>query len=412
MVWIVSQSGDAGMIQFTQTYQGRAAVLAAGAPVVSGPITTFNPDPAFYRPATQPTAGQAIPSTVSALNKDFSFPQTWKSSIGIDIKLPYGFIGGVEAIINKDLNVARGYNPNLASSTNLAVTGFPDTRPIWPTNNTNKFLNPLTSGGLPVANGNVTGTAAFNPVVLVNSAQGYYASLTLKLEKPLAKGLYASLAYVKSDAQVLFDGNGDQLLNTWSLTQTSNDANNPSVSYASYVVPDRIIASLTYRKEYLKHLATGISLFYEGSVAGRYSYTYSSDFNRDGQTNDLIYIPRDGEYTAANFATLTTSAGTWTPQEQLDLFTMYVNQDSYLSQHKGQYAERNGATVPWRNQVDLRIVQDVFTNVGGSNNTLQFTLDIFNFGNFLNSSWGIYQCTCYSYSSYASCPRQRNYADL
>ena len=70
---------------------------------------------------------------------------------------------------------------------------------------------------------------------------------------------------------------------------------------------------------------------------------------------------------------------------------MYVNQDSYLSQHKGQYAERNGATIPWRNQVDLRIVQDVFTNLGGSNNTLQFTLDIFNFGNLLNSEWGIYQ---------------------
>ena len=135
-------------------------------------------------------------------------------------------------------------------------------------------------------------------------------------------------------------------------------------------------------------------MFYEGSVAGRYSYTYNGDFNRDGQFNDLIYIPKDGEYTAANFVTLTTTGtngGTWTPAEQLDLFTTYINQDAYLSKHKGEYAERNGATMPWRNQVDLRIVQDIFTNLGGKNNTLQFTLDIFNLGNFLNSDWGVYK---------------------
>jgi hypothetical protein len=391
MVWIVSQSGDAGMIQFNTNYQGRNAVLAAGAPLVSGPITAFNPNPEAYRPAVQPAAGTAIPSTVSALNKDFNFPQTWKSSLGIDIKLPYGFIGGIEAILNKDLNVARGYNPNLAQPVALAVPGYPDNRLIWPSNNQDKFINPLTAGGLAVPNGTPTGTGAFNPVTLVNSQQGYYASLTFKLEKPLAKGLFASAAYVRSESQVLFDGSGDQLLNTWSLTQISQNANYPNVSYAGYVVPDRFIASVTYRKEWLKNFATGVSLFYEGSVTGRYSYTYSSDFNRDGQTNDLIYIPRDGEYTAANFATLTTSAGTWNGQDQVDLFYAYIKQDPYLSKHQGEYAERNGATNPWRNQLDLRIVQDIFTNLGGRKNTLQFTLDISNFGNFLNKDWGVYK---------------------
>ncbi|MBS1976110.1 MAG: TonB-dependent receptor [Bacteroidetes bacterium] len=378
MVWIVSQSGDAGLIQFTQTYIGQANV--------PGP---FNPDPAAYRPAVQPTPGTAIPSTISALTKDFRFPQTWKSSLALDMKLPFGIIGTVEAILNRDLNVARGINPNLVDGKPLGVNGYPDNRYIWPSNNRDKFINPLTNTGQPVANGNVAGTGAFNPVVLVNSQQGHYASLSIKLEKLLAKGLYASVAYTKSDAQVLFDGIGDQLLNTWSLTQIQNQSNYPEVSYAGYVVPDRFIASLTYRKEWLKHLATGISLFYEGSITGRYSYTYSSDFNRDGQTNDLIYIPKNP--TEITFVTLTTPLGTWTPSQQSALFFKYIAQDPYLSKHMGEYAQRNGATMPWRSQIDIRIVQDIFTNIGARNNTLQFTLDIFNFGNLLNKDWGAYK---------------------
>ena len=42
-------------------------------------------------------------------------------------------------------------------------------------------------------------------------------------------------------------------------------------------------------------------------------------------------------------------------------------------------------------EFDLKIIQDVFTNFGGKNNTLQFTLDIFNFANLLNSEWGLYK---------------------
>jgi hypothetical protein len=54
------------------------------------------------------------------------------------------------------------------------------------------------------------------------------------------------------------------------------------------------------------------------------------------------------------------------------------------------YAERNGAQLPWRSQLDLRFAQDIFTNVGGKKNTIQFTVDIFNFGNLLNKNWGAF----------------------
>ena len=164
------------------------------------------------------------------------------------------------------------------------------------------------------------------------------------------------------------------------------------MSYANYVTPDRVIATISYRREYFKHLATSLALLYQGSIGYRFSYTYSTDFNRDGTTgNDLIYIPRDARNTSEisfGTANVIQNGVTYTPAQQAQLFEDYINQDKYLKAHRGQYAERNGATAPWRNQVDARFMQDLFAKTGKNRNTFQFTIDIFNLGNLLDPSWG------------------------
>lgn len=393
-VWIVAQSGDAGLLQFTQ-----ATNAITNTP---GP---FRVEP--YRPATVPEAGTAIPASVSAIDPDFKFPQTWKSTLAVDMKLPFGFVGTLEAIYNKDMNVALGRNPNLAAPQRLNVVNgdgdlvYPDNRYIYPRYNTNKFLNPLISGqavvpgttrdGNPIVSSS-NDASAFNPVILDNAKRGYYFSVTAKLEKQFDNGLSAFFAYTRSNSKVLYDGIGDQLLNTWSLTPIINDANNPEMSYAGYVVPDRVVAGITFRREYFKHLGTSISLFMEGSSQGRYSYTYAGDFNRDGQNNDLIYVPYNASeisFSDFNYGT-TANPKIYTADQQSEIFFRYIEQDEYLSSRRGQYAERNGAVLPWRNQFDLKIAQDIFTNVGGKKNTIQLTLDIFNFGNWLNKDWGAF----------------------
>jgi hypothetical protein len=376
-VWLVAQSGDAGLLQFTQTYTGQANT--------PGP---FRIEP--YRPATPPAAGTAVPSTFSAIDPNFRFPQAWKSSIGIDKKLPFGLVGTFEGIITKDLNTALGVNPNIQAPTPLNVAGYPDNRPFFPTSNTNKFIHKLNATTGQVS---TTNTGAWNPIILTNGDKGYYWSLTAKLEKQFDKGLSAFVAYTRSQADVLYDGGGDQLINTWQNTQIYGNPNSPQLGTANYIVPDRVIASISYRKEYLKKLATQVSLFWEGSIAGRFSYTYSSDFNRDGQVNDLIYIPKDPSeitFTAFDYDGAGPNAAL-TPQEQSDLFFDYIEQDKYLRDHKGMYAGRNAAMMPWRNQFDFRFSQDLFTDIGNRKNTLQFTLDIFNVGNLINKNWGIFK---------------------
>lgn len=372
-VWIVGQSGDAGLLQYTQVYSGANTPL-------------FNPSIAPNLTSQAPAAGTSIPGTISAMAPNLKFPQTWKSSLAVDVKLPGGVIATLEGVYGKDLNVAVGKNVNLKDPTALNIPGYPDNRPFYGSSVNSRQVVNMSSAGIPVS----TGTSVLNVTQMTNAKGGYNWQATAQLTKQFSNGLSAMIAYTRSDQRNYGDGSGDQLLNLWSIPFTSTNANNPTLSYSSNLNPDRVVASVSYKKEYLGNLATSFSLFYSGSQQGRFSYSYSADFNRDGQTNDLIYIPRDAS--EINFVAIpagtTGYARAYSAQEQSDIFMNYINNDKYLSEHKGQYAERNAATSPWRNQFDLRITQEVFKNFGKTKNSFQFTVDIFNVGNLLNRKWG------------------------
>jgi len=319
------------------------------------------------------------------MDGNFKNPQTWKSGLALDTKLPWGIIATLEAIFNKDINTAFFRSPNYIAPQNLNVSGYPDNRPIYGSTVPTRFINTINSAGVFVPGG----TTAFTPVIIDNGSRGYYLALTAKFEKPFSKGFFASIAYTKSMAANLFDGNGDQALGTYQGTQQVKGLNTPNLATAQYVLPDRLIAMISYRREYLKHLATSLTFIYQGSIDYRFNYVYGADFNRDGVSgNDLIYIPTSSEVTQMQFSSQTVNGIVYDQTAQRNLFEAYVLQDKYLRTHRGQYAERNGGQAPWRNQVDAKFIQDIFAKVGKSRNTLQFTVDVFNFGNMLNPSWG------------------------
>ena len=378
-VWIVSQAGDAGMVQTTQTYVGQANV--------PGP---FNPDPKAYYPADQPAAGTIVPGTFTIISDKFKMPQTWKSSLALDAKLPWGIKGTIEGIYNKDINTAFFVNEGLTAPSNLNIDeantdSYPDGRLIYPNANVDKYYN-LQNNGIITANGTGSGVS---PIVLENRKGGYYWSATVKLEKAFDNGFSGMIAYTHSEAKNLVDGSGDQASSAWSGNPNVNGSNSPELSYTSYVMPDRIVSSVSYRIEYLKSMASSISFIYEGSAQGRFSYVYNSNVVRDGGANNLIYVPKDPS--EITFVNQTVNTFVWTKEAQSDAFFAYVNQDKYLKSRKGKYAERNGALMPWRNNIDVKFMQEFFVNVGGKRNTIQVSLDILNFGNLLSKHWGLAQ---------------------
>jgi hypothetical protein len=376
-VWIVSQVGDAGMIQTTMTYTGSSVPGA------------FNPDPAAYYPASQPTVGSLVPGTFTIISNDFKLPQSWKSSLALDAKLPLGIKGTLEGIYNKDFNAAFFVNEGLKGGVPMNIAGYPDNRIIYPAKTTDRYYQFHTNGVVPATAGKESG---ISPIVLENGKGGYYFSVTAKLEKSFEKGFYGMIAYTHSEAKNQVDGSGDQAASAWNGNANVNGANSKELSYTSYVTPDKLIANVSYKLEYLKHAATTVSLFYEGGQQGRFSYVYSSNIVRDGAgSNNLLYVPLNAS--EITFVSQTVNGVLWTAQAQSDAFFKYIEQDKYLRKirktYSSGYAERNGAVMPWRNQFDVKLMQEFFLNIGGKRNTLQVSLDVLNVGNLLNKNWGI-----------------------
>ncbi len=168
------------------------------------------------------------------------------------------------------------------------------------------------------------------------------------------------------------------------------DPNNPALAYSSNSPGKRIFLQTNYTAQYFGWGATTFSAFYDGHTNGNTSYTFSGDANGDGQTaNDLIYIPRDTS--EMNFRPLTVAGRTYTAADQAAAFEQLIQADSYLKSRRGQYAERGGVFLPIVNRIDLSVSQDLFHNIAGRRHSGQIRLDITNFGNLLNSDWGVGQ---------------------
>ena len=70
-------------------------------------------------------------------------------------------------------------------------------------------------------------------------------------------------------------------------------------------------------------------------------------------------------------------------------FKAFIENDKYLSTHRGQYSERGAKVAPWQNRINVRVAQDIIFNIANKPTTLQIGVDINNVANLLNSNWGL-----------------------
>ncbi|MFN2500715.1 MAG: TonB-dependent receptor, partial [Pyrinomonadaceae bacterium] len=213
-------------------------------------------------------------------------------------------------------------------------------------------------------------------------------NLAFTLERPFARGFYAKGAYSYGVGRNTVDP-GSIAFGSWNNNQHSGNPNDPGVAYSSATPKHRIFVATSYRKEYFKFGATTVSAFWESRTGFNTSYVFGGDLNGDGGTsNDLIYIHRDAA--EMNFANITSSTGTvlFTPAQQASAWEAYINQDPYLSKHRGEYVERGAIFLPFVHRMDFSVAQDVFFKLGGQRHKFQLRADILNFGNLLNHNWG------------------------
>ncbi len=367
-VWISNQAGNNGLLFVSKVESD--FTNAGYTPGFTGKIDDGKPTG-----ATLPKADIAI------TDPDLKYPTLLKTSLAADWDVWDGWILSGEFLYSKNINDI--YHNNIALEQVKRDNGQlvyvrdgngPSQRPMFKTIN-----NPL----------------AYTVVKLSNTSKGYSAYTTFKLQKSFnygaLKGLFVNASYTFGAAKGVTDGSSSVATSAWKYRPALNP-NADEIGYSLGSFDNRWLVTASYRKEYAKHFATSIGIVYDRYMPFRYSYCYYGDINGDGQNaNDLVYIPR-----AKDEINLAYAAGATAEEKQQawDDLNAFIEQDPYLSKHRGEYAERNGAKAPIVNRIDLNFTQDFYVNCrSGKRHTIRLTADIRNFGNLLNKDWGVQQTT-------------------
>jgi hypothetical protein len=300
------------------------------------------------------------------IDKDFEFPQIWRTSIGVDKKLPGNCVFSFDAAFSKDLNgmMVRNYGLGNPSGT---LNSEIDQRAVY----TSEDYAVMPDFGIP--------TSAYT---FTNTNQGYSYYLTFKLQKSFNHGLSGSIAYNYMDSRDANSIEAEITGDAWMRNPALGNVNQVNLAHSLYGDKHRFVGFLTKTWTF-GNWGTLLSTYFEMAQGGRFSYTYSGDINGDGSgLNDLIYIPKDDEFAKMQFSGADEAA----QNTQREAYKEFVKQDPYLSTHQGEYMERYAILSPWRTHIDLKAAQSYSFSNGKK---LEFSLNILNLGNLINSNWGV-----------------------
>jgi len=355
--------------------------------ITGGFVGGFNLDPSTitFNPNVneQPVPDSAMPGdgavagNIDIFTPDLKLPQFMKYNIAIDQKLPiWGLIASADFLYTDA--ITNIYYENLNIPEAVGRLNGADNRPFY----TDSFGDRIDN--------------TYGRIILgTNTGEGFSYNASVTLRKPFENGFQGSISYSYGESESIFDGTSSQNSSQWRNIQTVNGKNaDIPLGRSDFSAGSRITANISYEKEYLGFMKSTIALFFESNQGSPYSFLYREGrdlLNDDSRDNALIYIPANqGEITLVPFTDSdgNVEPGSLSPEEQWIALNSFIEGNDYLRSRRGQYAERNGARGPWSNTVDLKFLQDFYINTGNSKNTLQVSLDIFNFTNLLNKEWG------------------------
>lgn len=301
------------------------------------------------------------------IDPDFKWPQVWRTNIGADHRFENDIILTADISYTKDLNAAHVQNWGLNAPSGT-LQGI-DNRPVYVPSD--RAVNDF--GG------------ATNAYVFTNSDKGRIWNASLKAQKNWDNGLFASMAYNYLNAKDVNSIEAEITGDAFDFNPNLGNANSDVLSFSKYGDTHRFIGVGSKQFTYGEgRWGTVISTFFEYAQGGRFNYTYAGNINNDSsfQNNDLLYIPTEAEVQLMQFS----------GDGQAQAYENFIRQDDYLMDNRGDYFDRYGALAPWRGRWDVKLLQDYNFNVSeNKTHTIQFSADILNFGNFLNSDWGVIQ---------------------
>lgn len=320
---------------------------------------------------------------LNLISEEFKLPKLFRTSLAVDKKFGNGWSGTIEGLLSKNINEIYYTNINLLPPTGVSLG--PGSRTVYGVNGSTAAFIPITGTTNPYD----------NAILLTNNSKkrGFAYNFTLTVDKKTRTNFNFNFNYAYGNSVVLNEATSSVNLSQWRFIETVNGRNGLERNISDFSQGHRIFAYLSKKFTYgNKKFATTVSLVYTGQSGNPISYTYSTgSMTRDdgaNGTNDLIYIPTATELQNQTFLANTIGTTTYTPQQQKDMMETFIQNNSYLKNRRGQFAERNGDRAPWTNIVDLKIAQDFNIKVGKNRYQFQLTYDMFNLTNFLNRDWG------------------------
>ena len=354
-------------------------------------ILIRNNVPSFttYKNDAQAAASNALPTdaakpNIATVTQNFKFPQVFRTNLALEQQLPGDMKLTIEGLYSRNLNNVWFENLALVNDGKrvYAVEGVENSSTIYYSSKPGSYSSIIN---------------------MTNTNKGYSYSISTQIEKSFKFGLDLMANYTFGHSYSVHDGTSSVALSNWGFYYNV-DPNEPVLAASMFDIPHRLVVTANYNSKRYGNgrWQTHVGLTYNGTSGQRYSLTMSDNpnpsFNGDYRKgNTLLYIPTKAELANMTFVDKTNKAGvvTSTAAQQKDQFEQWIENDSYASKHRGQFAERNSNLTPWENRFDLHISQD-FYYLKGRGSKVELVFDILNVANLLNKNWGTNYTSVYN----------------
>lgn len=309
------------------------------------------------------------------VDNNFKLPEIWRSNVALDVKFGHGYKLTLDAMYTKTIYDVKFQQINIKDSVQYYSTGPTQT--------------PYYVGGK--LNSNYS-----NIYFLTNTKQGYRYNLTAQLSKvtnnvKLGAESVLNFNWMAAYTYGLSKDVSNGIRNSFQSNYEVNPAINPensALAYSNFDLRHRIVATVGANLHWNADNVTSVSLYYSGQSGSPYSLIYTNAPFGNSNNAPLVYIPK----TAAdiNLADIKDVNGnvTKTAAQQWNELNSFISGDSYLSSHRGQYAQRNALRTPWNHELDLKLMHEFYLSKNNRQHVLTVSLDIFNVLNLINNDWG------------------------
>jgi hypothetical protein len=353
---------DAGLPpEFVPDYHAAPDQCATGAPLAARPF-----------------------GDVDLLDPDLRMARTLRASLGYERELPGRLMASTEFLMSRYLSDFMWVNLNLQGPQSVDRFGR-------------------------VLYGTISGSGVATPALrsryaevieLRNTSRNYSYQLSGRIERRLAGGLGASVAYTYSRTR---DVQSPSRVNTTGIAMwadaraVSGRHDDSALGISLNDLPHRIVAALTCTAPW-RRWPTEFAFYYVGESGSPFTYLATGnarrgDLNADGSNaNDPIYVPRnsfDGDEIRFEPFTREGSGGldTVTVIQQAAAFEQFIEETPCLRRQRGQIAARNSCREPWTHTTVASIRQGIPLG----RQVLELEVDAFNLLNMLSDGWGRYR---------------------